>query len=134
MLRCLTACILSGALAFAAPVSYAAQNGEKENQVTTTNSARRNIQTIVFAGLAGAVLGLSTLSFYGRPQDHLQNVPGGAAVGIIIGATYTTYKAAVEPKEFYSFHDLTPETWRLASFDSRDLNARAPRTSFIFSF
>ena len=58
---------------------------------------RKQLATIVFAGLAGAILGLSTLSFYGRPQDKLSNIAVGFAVGIIGGTMYTTYKTATQP-------------------------------------
>lgn len=63
---------------------------------------RQQVATIIFAGLAGAILGLSTLSFYGRPQDKLSNIAVGFAVGIIIGTGYTTYKAATEPYRPYA--------------------------------
>lgn len=63
---------------------------------------RKQIATIIFAGLAGAVLGLSTLSFYSRPQDKLPNIAVGAAVGVIIGTGYTTYQTAVEPHRRYA--------------------------------
>jgi hypothetical protein len=66
-----------------------------------THGPRKQISTIVFSGVAGAILGLSTLSFYGRPQERLSNIAVGAAVGIIIGAMYTTYRAAAEPRDFY---------------------------------
>lgn len=49
---------------------------------------RRNIATVIFAGLGGAVLGLSTLSFYGRPQDHTGNIYAGLGVGLIAGLGY----------------------------------------------
>ena len=59
------------------------------------------IATVLFAGLGGAVLGLSTLSFYGRPQDKLANIAIGFAGGVILGTTFVTYKAATNPSEFY---------------------------------
>lgn len=62
---------------------------------------RRQLATIIFAGLGGAILGLSTLSFYGRPQDKLSNIAIGFAVGVITGTGYVTYKAATRPQEFY---------------------------------
>ena len=62
---------------------------------------KRQATVIIFSGLGGAVLGLSTLSFYGRPQDKLANIAIGAAVGIIVGTIYVTYKAATQPQEFY---------------------------------
>ena len=62
---------------------------------------KRQIATIVYMGLGGAVLGLSTLSFYGRPQDKLTNIAIGFGIGVIIGTVYMTYQAATNPQEFY---------------------------------
>lgn len=96
-------------------------------QSTKTPGPRRQLATIVFCGLGGAVLGLSTLSFYSRPQEKLSNIGIGAAIGIIVGATYTTYQAATRPyvgavnlerelqmlenkREFFSAQ-IPPVTW-----------------------
>ena len=57
-------------------------------------------------GLGGAVLGLSTLSFYGRPQDRLSNIAIGFAFGVIAGTTFVTYKAATNPSELYGMEPL----------------------------
>ncbi len=74
---------------------------------------RKQIATIIFAGLAGAVLGLSTLSFYGRPQDKLSNIAIGFAVGVIGGTVYTTYKAIHAPYEQYQvYYDQQDELLR----------------------
>ena len=63
---------------------------------------KKQIATIVYMGLAGAVLGLSTLSFYGRPQDHQSNIAIGFGVGVVVGTIYMTYNAATNPSDFYS--------------------------------
>ncbi len=76
-----------------------AQNTTKKDGGTF--GARRQLATIIFAGLSGAILGLSTLSFYGRPQDRLSNIAVGFALGIFAGTIYTTYKAAAKPGDFY---------------------------------
>lgn len=49
---------------------------------------RRGLATVMLAGLGGAVLGLSTLSFYGEPQDHIGNIWVGLAVGALGGTAY----------------------------------------------
>jgi hypothetical protein len=67
----------------------------------STPGPRKQMATIVFAGLGGAILGLSTLSFYGRPQDHLVNIAIGFAIGVIAGTAYTSYGAATNPNDFY---------------------------------
>ncbi|HVK61711.1 MAG TPA: hypothetical protein VM432_09185 [Bdellovibrionales bacterium] len=67
----------------------------------SASGPRKHLATILFAGLGGAVLGLSTLSFYGRPQEKLNNIAIGFAFGVIAGTGYVTYKAATAPSEFY---------------------------------
>ncbi len=112
--------VLSISLVTITPAAIAAPN----DQGTSTASAgpRKHLANIVFAGLAGAVLGLSTLSFYGRPQDRLSNIAVGFAIGVIGGTMFSTYKAAAEPREFYG--------------DNRfDFKAEsAPVASYIFEF
>lgn len=73
---------------------------------------QKQIATIVMSGLAGAMLGMSTLSFYGRPQDNLTNIAVGFAVGIIIGTTYTTYQATTQTREFYRGSAVESEAWK----------------------
>ncbi len=86
-------------------------------QADGANSARgprKRINYIVVAGLGGAVLGLSTLSFYGRPQDKLANIAIGFAFGVIAGTIMTTYQAASDPKEFYNYKaPANAEIWAL---------------------
>tara|TARA_A100001015_G_C15042972_1_gene741175 strand:+ start:5349 stop:5738 length:390 start_codon:yes stop_codon:yes gene_type:complete len=36
-------------------------------------------------GLAGAILGLSTLPFKDQPEEHLRNIITGGSIGLIIG-------------------------------------------------
>ncbi len=89
---------------------------------------RKQLATIVFAGLGGAVLGLSTLSFYGRPQDRLGNIAVGFAVGIIIGTIYTTYSTAKRPPTYSS---IFPEYLT----NQRKNEQGAPRiTADLFSY
>ena len=77
-----------------------AQNQNMNPNKQVTSGPKKQLATIIFSGLAGAILGLSTLSFYGRPQDKLPNIAVGAAIGIIAGTVYTTYKAATEPYRY----------------------------------
>lgn len=75
----------------------------------TASGPRKQLATIIFAGLGGAILGLSTLSFYGRPQDKLSNIAIGFAVGVIAGTGYVTYTAATRPREFYGDRPWTEQ-------------------------
>ena len=61
---------------------------------TTTTGVRRGVAVVMFAGLAGAVLGLSTLSFYGEPQEHINNIWTGLAVGVVVGGAYVFSQAS----------------------------------------
>lgn len=59
---------------------------------TSTSSGmtgvRRGLATVMLAGLGGAILGLSTLSFYGDPQEHIGNIWTGLAIGALGGAGF----------------------------------------------
>ncbi|MBN1114815.1 MAG: hypothetical protein JXA66_05705, partial [Oligoflexia bacterium] len=59
---------------------------------------KEQMQIILFSGLGGAVLGLSTLSFYSEPQDHLRNIAIGGAVALVGSVVFTTVLAAKESK------------------------------------
>lgn len=72
----------------------------QETQTKKTIGPRRQLATIVFAGFGGALLGLSTLSFYGRPQEQLVNIAIGFAAGVIAGTAYVTFKSATT-EEYY---------------------------------
>ena len=96
--------------------------------------------TIVFSGLAGAVLGLSTLSFYGRPQDRLSNIAIGFALGIITGSVLVTYGATTNPDEFYgreltSDYNLIPEYESFSSlqkWNQQEASIQLPVYQFSF--
>lgn len=94
--------------------SVASAQGAQPAGTETGRSAggpRKQLATIIYAGLGGAVLGLSTLSFYGRPQDKLANIAIGFAIGVIAGTSVVTYNAATNPDEFYGPND-DRQTWR----------------------
>lgn len=92
------------ALVFMIVFSFATQSFAQQQDGEETKSKfgpRRQLATIIFCGLGGAVLGLSTLSFYGRPQDKLSNIAVGFAIGVIGGTVYTLYGATTKSKDFY---------------------------------
>lgn len=94
-------------------------------QTSSTSSfsgVRRGLATVMFAGLGGAVLGLSTLSFYGEPQDHIGNIWTGLALGVIGGTAYVfaqsqrSASTALEianphPKVAMKSHQFFQYTW-----------------------
>ncbi len=58
---------------------------------------RNTVGIILVSGLVGGVLGLSTLSFYERPQDHIRNITLGAGIGVIASALFLTINIAQLP-------------------------------------
>jgi hypothetical protein len=89
------------ALAQKSPNSNSKEAPGNSQSRAAFNGPRKHMATILFCGLGGAILGLSTLSFYGRPQDNLNNITIGFAIGIIAGTTVVTYQAVTRPTEFY---------------------------------
>ncbi len=56
-------------------------------------------KVILYTGLYGAVLGLSTLSFYDKPSSRIRNVFMGAALGLIASVVISTVVATKKDKE-----------------------------------
>lgn len=60
----------------------------------TDKKVKRSVATMIFSGLGGAALGLSTLSFYDKPEEHTDNITLGALVGFLAGAAYIAYDSS----------------------------------------
>lgn len=98
----------------------------------TDRNIKRGVATVLFASLGGAVLGLSTLSFYGEPEEHTNNITLGAAIGFVGGLAYLAVGSRQSaPSDNYS---LMPE----ADFKNRRAlafsSARAPVIKVQFDF
>lgn len=63
-------------------------------QNESLRSWKRGTAIVMFSGLAGGVLGLSTLSFYGNPEEHTENVTTGALLGMLGGASYLLWESS----------------------------------------
>lgn len=130
---CLNLSVIAAAPAFA-------QGAKRERDAEITQKGpRKQITTIVFAGLAGAILGLSTLSFYGRPQDKLSNIAVGFAIGVIGGAMYTTFQAASNPRDFYNLNTPRGELPEIvhmhdAAANRLALGTKAATLGYAFEF
>lgn len=136
MSRRIVAAMLSLSLLLLGPQVHAAPKpgaADKSAQ-SVAQGPRKHLGNIVFAGLAGAILGLSTLSFYGRPQDRLSNIAVGFAIGIISGTMFTTYKAAAEPKEFYGLREPQSEAWRLVDEQAQMQRPSPMSAAVTFNF
>jgi len=115
------ACSLLIALSFILPHSAWAQAASNDDLVEST---RNDLLMVAGGGVAGAVLGLSTLSFYDKPSKHVSNIWTGAAIGIIGGVIIvalghaqktqedlTTYSPKVTP----DFSSAAREEWHFAN-------------------
>lgn len=108
-----------------------------QNTNTNTNKTligpKKQLTMIFLAGLGGAVLGLSTLSFHGRPQDHLGNIAIGFAIGVVFGTVYVTYNTATKPKEYLG-KMLDPTYMNFTQRGSVDYRSTPQLASYTFTF
>ncbi len=63
----------------------------QQSYSTAGRNLKRNVAAVMFSTIGGAVLGLSTLSFYGKPQEHTDNITTGALLGLLAGSSYLVY-------------------------------------------
>ncbi len=72
-------------------VAFAQEGNEDDDIVKNTQN---DILFVAGAGAAGAIIGLSTLSFVDKPSQHISNVWTGAALGVIAGVIFVAYNSA----------------------------------------
>lgn len=104
---------------FIAPVSRAQYQYDDQDvqNYSLADQTKSDMMIIVAAGLGGAVLGLSTLSFVDKPSDHYNNVLTGGAVGLIIGVLYVAYRQAYGPSGIFAVNE---ELMRPTQQNSKD--------------
>jgi NhaP-type Na+/H+ or K+/H+ antiporter len=59
--------------------------------VSTASAAdpmQRTLRDSLYGGLIGALLGSAVMLLTDNPDDHLNYIPTGAAVGLLVGAAY----------------------------------------------
>lgn len=90
-------------------------------------STQNDIMLVGAAGAAGAVLGLSTLSFVDKPSKHISNIWTGAALGVIAGVIFVAYNSAqrgseelqsskdFDSSERFAWHSLNTENLTMPS-------------------
>ncbi len=123
----------------AAPTRVLAQDASSN----LVDQSLRDAMLVGAAGLGGAILGLSTLSFVEEPKDHLKNVLVGGALGIIVGVGVVAYTQATKSETIYRQQgaSLTPvdfNTSQRLSWHRREQALVAPplpsQVGYQFSF
>lgn len=74
-------------------------HAQSESETDFVKNTQQDIMLVGAAGGAGAILGLSTLSFYDTPSKHIRNVWTGAALGVIAGVIFVAYNSAQKGSE-----------------------------------
>jgi hypothetical protein len=111
------------------------------------SSSKNDFLIVVSAGLAGAILGLSTLSFVEEPKEHTRNILVGASIGIIAGVAAVAYLQAekssaifraeesarlYDPKDFDTSKRVT---WHYEELNSKSQMIQSPqKISYSFKF
>jgi apolipoprotein N-acyltransferase len=79
------------------PIRVFAQQGAN----TLVDQSVQDAIIVGAAGVGGAILGLSTLSFVEEPKNHLKNILVGGAIGIIVGVGIVAYSQATKSESIY---------------------------------
>jgi hypothetical protein len=116
------ACSLLLVLSFVLPHAASAQDANSNEDLV--ENTRNDLLMVAGGGVVGAVLGLSTLSFYDKPSKHVSNIWTGAAVGIIGGVIVVALGHAQKtqenltsysPKMTPDFSSAAREEWHFAN-------------------
>ncbi len=95
---------------------------------------RRGVATIIFSSIGGAVLGLSTLPFYGQPEEHTQNISNGALLGLVAGGAYLIYQAESDQQQSNRQPNLTIPQVYPHKLSKQILDYSAPIAMFHWEF
>ena len=96
-------------------------------------NTQEDIMVVAAAGAAGAVLGLSTLSFVDKPSNHLSNIWTGAALGVIAGVIFVAYNSAQKGSEELQSEEASvnfSSLERVAWHHSNGQNLTSPSVQF----
>lgn len=74
---------------------------QDDSKFAIIDESLQDLNIVVGAGIGGAVLGLSTLSFVDKPSEHLKNVVVGGALGIITGVAIVSISQANKSRNLY---------------------------------
>lgn len=107
--------------------AFAQNSGEMDQLVA---DSKNDLLVVVSGGLAGAILGLSTLSFVEEPKEHTKNILVGASLGIVAGVGYVAFSQANKSREMLygansllkpssEFGTSSRSAWHRESFEQR---------------
>lgn len=113
-------------LVMAAPAMAAEDDFMKNTQ--------NDLIIIAGAGGAGAILGLSTLSFVDKPSEHLSNIWTGAALGVIAGVIFVAYNSAQRGSEDLQSSTEFNSFERVAWHHQNNQNLTIPSVQFGTQF
>ncbi|MAX67684.1 MAG: hypothetical protein QF441_06765 [Bacteriovoracaceae bacterium] len=85
------------------------------------NDTKNDLLVVVGGGLAGAILGLSTLSFVEEPKEHTRNIIVGASIGIIAGVGFVAFSQANKTQSMIYGESYSTK----ANLSSEDFNTAA---------
>ena len=104
---------------FAQDAAAPAASGSSEDDIF--GESMQDLSIVGGMGLAGAVIGLSTLSFVDEPTENLRNILVGGAIGIILGVGIVAYKQATRTNDVYeasiNFGTSERMAWHRQSFE-----------------
>lgn len=93
-------------------------------------STQSDIILVGVAGGAGALLGLSTLSFVDKPSEHVSNIWTGAAIGVIVGVVFVAYSSAQKSSEDLQSSSDFNSSERVAWHSKNTQNLTMPEVQF----
>lgn len=117
MLKKMLSCLL---ISFIFTQTSLAQSSASNDEFI--EESKDNLLIVVAAGIAGAILGLSTLSFVEEPKKHTKNIIIGASLGIIAGVGVVTYTQANKSRELF-YDDGTQVKSSIKVFDTYARNS-----------
>jgi len=129
------------------PAELMAQENASSSGGGFVDDSIKDISIVLGSGAAGAILGLSTLSFVDEPSKHMKNIAIGGAVGIVIGVGIVIFSQATKTTSAIVGAGITQTEVPLNSekfeslsrhefFDSRivQTNQSIPNIGYNFSF
>jgi len=95
------------------PIAYSAE----DQGSGLIDDSLRDMSVVLGSGAAGAILGLSTLSFAETPSTKWKNVAIGGAIGIVIGVGVVIFSQATRSASAISKNEIPLNSEKFASLN-----------------